>query len=104
MELKIKNTDRLIGTQFWNGYFVFRGTHETDTNYRFQFEDTRSLNTKIIWIEVSKIGHWDTQHSEWVYSLNYPKLKSQHLITAKWFEDWQNAMNTFGSALKESIN
>jgi len=26
------------------------------------------------------------------------------LITAKWFEDWQNAMNTFGSALKESIN
>jgi hypothetical protein len=103
MELKIKNTDRLIGTQFWNGIFVFRYAHETDTNYRFQFEDTRSLNTKIIWIEVRKNGQWSPKDSEWVYSLNYPNLKSQHFITAKWFEDWQNAMNTFGSALKESI-
>ena len=104
MLLKIKNTDRLIGTQFWNGYFVFRYAHKTDTNYRFQFEDTRNLNVRVLWIEVSRIGHWDKQNSEWVYTLNYPGLKSQHLVTAKWFEDWENAMNTFGSALKESIN
>ena len=104
MILKIKNVNRLAGTQFWNGIFVFRYVHETDTNYRFQFEDTRNFNVRVIWIEVSKIGHWDRQNSEWVYTLNYPGLKSQHLITAKWFEDWENAMNTFGSALKESIN
>jgi hypothetical protein len=103
MLLKIKNTDRLVGTQFWNGTFIFRYAHETDTNYRFQFEDTRSLNVRVLWIEVSKIGHWNPEDSEWVYTLNYPGLKTQHWITAKWFEDWQNAMNTFGSALKESI-
>jgi hypothetical protein len=103
MLLKIKNTDRLIGTQFWNGYFVFRYAHETDTNYRFQFEDNRTFNARVIWIEVSRIGHWDRQYSEWVYPLNYPGLKSQHFVSAKWFEDWENAMNTFGSALKESI-
>jgi len=103
MILKIKNTDRLIGTQFWNGIFVFRYAHETDTNYRFQFEDTRNLNVRILWIEVNRIGHWDRQYSEWVYTLNYPNLKSQHFVSAKWFEDWENAMNTFGSALKESI-
>lgn len=104
MILRIKNTDRLIGTQFWNGIFVFRYAHETDTNYRFQFEDTRNFNTKIIWIEVSKIGNWSHQDNKWVYSLNYPGLKSQHLVTADWFGDWQNAMETFGVALKESIN
>jgi hypothetical protein len=103
MILKIKNTDRLIGTQFWNGIFVFRYAQETDTNYRFQFEDTRNLNVRVLWIEVNRIGHWNRQDSEWVYTLNYPNLKSQHLITAKWFEDWENVMNTFGSALKKSI-
>jgi hypothetical protein len=103
MLLKIKNTDRLVGTQFWNGIFVFRYAHETDTNYRFQFEDTRNLNVRVLWIEVSRIGHWNPEDNEWVYTLNYPNLKLQHIITAKWFEDWENAMNTFGSALKESI-
>ena len=54
--LTIKNTDRLIGTQFWNGIFVFKRAQETDTNYRFQFEDTRPPNVRVIWIEVSRIG------------------------------------------------
>ncbi len=103
MKLKIENVNRLVGVEFWNGIFVFTSAHETDTNYRFQFQDTRSFNLKVIWVEVSKIGHWDRQNSEWIYTLNYPNIKSQHLITAKWFEDWDNAMNTFGMALKESI-
>ena len=103
MLLKIYNSDRLIGTQFWNVIFVFKRAQETDTNYRFQFEDTRTPNVRVIWIEVNRIGHWDMQNSEWVYTLNYPNLKAQHLITAKWFEDWQNAMETFGLALKNSI-
>jgi hypothetical protein len=103
MILKIKNTDRLVGTQFWNGIFVFRYAHETDTNYRFQFEDTRTPNVRVLWVEVSRIGHWNPEDNEWVYTLNYPNLKLQHIITAKWFEDWENAMNTFGSALRESI-
>jgi hypothetical protein len=104
MLLKIKNTDRLIGTQFWNGIFVFRYAHETDTNYRFQFEDTRNINVRVLWIEVSKIGHYNKLSKEWLYNLNYPGLKSQHSVSAKWFEDWDNAMNTFGAALKQSIN
>jgi hypothetical protein len=104
MILKIKNTDRLIGTQFWNGIFVFRYAHETDTNYRFQFEDTRTPNVRVLWIEVSKIGHYNRIEQEWEYILNYPNLKGgTHTVTAKWFEDWQNAMNTFGEALKQSI-
>ena len=103
MKLKIENVNRLVGVEFWNGIFVFTSAHETDTNYRFQFQDTRSFNLKVIWVEVNMIGHWDRQNSEWVYTLNYPNLKSQHLITAKWFENWQNAMETFGMALKESI-
>jgi len=101
MLLKIHNTNRMVGTQFWNGYFVFRGTHETDTNYRFQFEDTRSLNTKIIWIEVSKIGRIDNE-GDWSYSLNYMRC-NQHLVTAKWFGDWKNVTKTFGDALKKQF-
>jgi hypothetical protein len=103
MILKIKNVNRLVGVQFWNGNFVFTSAHETDTNYRFQFKDTRSNNLRVVWVEVSKIGHYDRMAKEWVYLLNYPNIKSQHMVTAKWFEDWQNAMETFGTALKQSI-
>ncbi len=104
MILKIKNVNRLVGVQFWNGIFVFTAAHETDTNYRFQFKDTRSNSLKVIWIEVSKIGRFDIEDNKWTYSLNYPNIKSHHLVTAEWFESWENAMNTFGEALKESIN
>jgi hypothetical protein len=104
MILKIKNVNRLAGTQFWNGIFVFTAAHETDTNYRFQFQDTRNNNLRVVWIEVSKFGLYDRTAKEWAYKLNYSGLKSQHFITAKWFEDWENAMNTFGEALKQSIN
>ena len=104
MILKIKNVNRLVGVQFWNGIFVFTSAHETDTNYRFQFQDTRSNSLKVIWIEVSKIGRWDGEDNKWTYSLNYPNIKSHHLVTAEWFESWENAMNTFGEALKQSIN
>ena len=103
MILRIRNADKVTGIDFWNGTFKCHRVHETDTNYRFQFKD-RSPITRYIWVEVSKIGHWDRDAKEWVYALNYPNLKSQHLITAKWFEDWENAMNTFGGALKQSIN
>jgi hypothetical protein len=104
MILKIKNVNRLVGCQFWDGIFVFTAAHETDTNYRFQFKDTRSNNLRVVWVEVSKIGRWDTTRKQWTYYLNYPNRKpSDHLVTADWFGDWQNAMETFGIALKESV-
>jgi|LauGreDrversion4_2_1035121.scaffolds.fasta_scaffold1035638_2 hypothetical protein len=105
MILKIKNVNRLVGVQFWNGIFVFTAAHETDTNYRFQFKDTRSNSLRVVWVEVSKIGHYNRIEQEWEYILNYPNLKGgTHTVTAKWFEDWQNVMETFGMALKKSIN
>ena len=100
MILKIKNTDRLIGTQFWNGYFVFRYAHETDTNYRFQFDDSE-ITGRYVWIEVSKIGRLDTD-GDWTYLLNYTRC-NQHLVTAKWFENWKNVTKTFGDALKKQF-
>jgi hypothetical protein len=104
MLLKIYNSDRLIGTQFWNGIFLFKRAQETETNYRFQFQDTRTPSLRVIWVEVSRIGHYNRIEQEWEYPLNYPNLKGgTHTITAKWFEDWQNAMETFGMALKKSI-
>ena len=101
MILKIINADRFVGTLFWNGTFTCLRVQTTDTSYRFQFKD-RSPITRIIWIEVSRIGHWNRIEQEWEYRLNYPKVGS-HVITAKWFEDYKNAMDTFGVALKEQL-
>jgi hypothetical protein len=28
---------------------------------------------------------------------------NQHLVTAKWFEDWKNVTKTFGDALKKQF-
>ena len=102
MILKIKNRDRFVGTEFWNGCFLCTKADETDTNYRFQFLDKRNVTLRYIWIEVSRIGSFNVKCDEYEYKLNYLKCPS-HTITAKWFEDWENAMNTFGSALKKQF-
>ena len=100
MILKIHNTNRMVGTMFWNRRFTCLQVHETDTNYRFQFDDVQIPN-RYVWVEVSKIGRMDSD-GDWTYLLNYTKC-NQHLITAKWFEDYKNVMDTFGSALKNSM-
>lgn len=98
MILKIYNTNRMVSTDFWNRRFTCLQVHETDTNYRFQFDDAEVPN-KYIWIEVSKIGSFNTKCDEYEYQLNYLKC-SGHTVTAKWFEDYKNAMDTFGWVLK----
>jgi hypothetical protein len=57
----------------------------------------------MIWIEVSRIGVWDRQNSEWIYTLNYLGIKSQHLITARWFGEMENVIKTFRGCLEMSI-
>ena len=102
MILKIKNRDRFVGTEFWNGSFLCTKADETDTNYRFQFVDKRNVTLRYIWIEVSRIGSFNTKCDEYEYRLNYQKCPS-HTVTAKWFEDYKNAMDIFGSALKKQL-
>jgi hypothetical protein len=102
MILNIKNRDRFVGTEFWNGCFLCTKADETDTNYRFQFVDKRTSTLRYIWIEVSRIGHYNSIEQEWEYRLNYPKC-GYHSITAKWFEDYKNVMDTFGGALKKQF-
>ena len=101
MILKIINKDRFVGTEFWNGRFKCLQVHETVVNYRFQFDDDK-LKSCYHWVEVSKIGHYNSIEQKWEYRLNYKRCGS-HIVTAKWFEDWENAMNTFGSALKKQL-
>ena len=99
MILKIKNANRLAGTQFWNGIFVFTSAHETDTNYRFQFEDTNSFSKRYVWIEVNRIGKWDVAGNSWSYKLNYMKCPT-HIVSANYFEDFNNVIETMGMALR----
>ena len=56
MILKIHNTKRMVDTEFWNGRFRCLQVHETDTNYRFQFDDVQIPN-RYVWVEVRKDGH-----------------------------------------------
>ena len=100
MILKIHNTNRMVGTMFWNRRFTCLQVHETDTNYRFQFDDSE-VPSRYVWIEVSKIGRIDNE-GDWSYSLNYMRC-NQHLVTAKWFGDWKNVTKTFGDALKKQF-
>ena len=100
MILKIKNTDRMVGTMFWNRRFTCIQVHETDTNYRFQFDDSE-VTSRYVWVEVRKDGRMDSD-GDWVYSLNYMRC-NQHSITAKWFEGWHNVTKTFGDALKKQF-
>ena len=102
MILNIKNRDRFVGTEFWNGCFLCTKADETDTNYRFQFVDKRTSTLRYIWIEVSRIGHHNRIEDEYEYKLNYSKC-GYHTVTAKWFEDYKNALDSFGGALKKQF-
>lgn len=100
--LKIENYNKVITTMYHKDRFICTNAIETDTNYRFQFVDKRTSTLRYIWIEVSRIGSFNVKCDEYEYRLNYPKCPS-HSITAKWFEDYKNAMDTFGSALKNQF-
>ena len=93
--------NRMVGTMFWNRRFTCLQVHETDANYRFQFDDAEVPN-KYLWVEVSKDGRIDNE-GDWSYSLNYMKCPNEHLVTAKWFGDWKNVTKTFGDALKKQF-
>jgi len=101
MILKIKNADRIVGCEFWDGRFQCLQVHETETNYRFQFDDDK-VSSLIHWVEVSKIGHYNKIDNKWFYRLNYQRC-GQHEISADWFSDWKNVMETFGLALKRHL-
>lgn len=99
MNLHITNYNKMKGYKFWNARFICTNVVETDTNYRFQFEDTDSLSKRYVWIEVNRIGKWDVAENRWSYKLNYTKCPT-HIVSANYFEDFNNAINTMGMALK----
>lgn len=99
MYLHITNYIKMKGREYWNARFVCTNTVETDTNYRFQFEDTNSFAKRYVWIEVSRIGEWDVQKAVWEYKLNYLNCP-KHTVTADFIEDFNNAISVFGMALK----
>ena len=101
MVLQIINVNKMVGTVYWNRRFKCLQVHETDTNYRFQFDDVQIPN-RYVWVEVRKDGHYNQEHQVWEYRLNYMKCP-HHIVTAEWFEDYKNVMDTFGSALKNSM-
>jgi hypothetical protein len=102
MKLIIQNYDKIVTAMFHKERFICTEAIETDTNYRFQFRDDSSGVHRYIWIEVSKIGHYNDIEKAWEYRLNYMKCP-YHVVTAEWFEDYKNVMDTFGSALKNSM-
>ena len=103
MQLTIQNYTKVVTTMYHSERFVCTLAEETPTNYRFQFRDNGSQQLRILWIEVSRLGVWDRQNSEWVYTLNYLGIKSQHLITARWFGKITNVMRTFRDCLEKSL-
>jgi len=105
MQLTIQNYTKVVGTMLHQNRFVCTLAIETPTNYRFQFRDDGSPQLRMLWIEVSRFGVWDTDDGgNWTYRLNYLNQKaSEHIVTAQWFGKLTNVMRTFGSCLEKSI-
>lgn len=100
MRLDIHNTHKLIDTMYHNGRFVCTKALETDTNYRFQFYDTKSSSGRYVWVEVSRIGNWDGD--KWIYRLNYPNAV-EHWVTVEWLGFPPNAVKLMEDCLKYSL-
>ena len=102
MKLIIQNYDKIVTAMFHKERFICTEAIETDTNYRFQFRDDSSGVHRYIWIEVSKIGHYNDIEKAWESRLNYPNCPI-HIITANWFKKFTNVKKTFSSCLKASM-
>lgn len=100
--LHIQNYNRLDGTEYWNGRYVCTWSVETEQQYRFQFRDTQSPSGRYLWIEINRIGRWDTEEGRWMYSLNYQNVGGGHFVSADYFSDMDNVIWTMGECLKRA--
>jgi hypothetical protein len=105
MTLTIENYKAVIGTMLHQERFVCTKAEETPTNYRFQFRDDGSPQLRMLWVEVSRRGVWDTNDGgNWVYRLNYLNQGvALHIVTAQWFGKITNVMRTFRDCLEKSL-
>lgn len=102
MRLDIHNIHKLIHSEYHKGRFVCTNAIETETNYRFQFNDTHSLSARYVWVEVSRIGHRNRIEDKWEYRLNYPNHPI-HTVTADWFGFKYNAISCMEECLNYSL-
>jgi hypothetical protein len=103
MRLDIENIYKLINSEYHRGRFACIDAVETRTNYRFQFHDNNSPSARFIWVEISRIGEWDSNDGgSWTYRLNYPN-HPLHIVTAKWLEFPPNVTQLMEDCLKYSI-
>ena len=102
MTLTIQNYKKLEGTMYHQNRFVCTNSVETPTNYRFQFRDNGSTQLRMIWIEVSRIGHYNRIEGHWEYRLNYPNSPI-HIVTADWLRFPPNAVSMMEDCLNYSL-
>lgn len=99
--LTIKNWDKLIGTTFVDGRFLFSNFRETATKLSFWFKDLNgNLPAGGVWIEIERQGEFEPEKGYNMFRVTYPKCTS-HRIGAHWFGDTDNAIWTFETALKD---
>ena len=100
MLLKIEGYTKPEGWKFHSERFECINSIENLTSYRWQFVDNDSNNSRYIWIELNRIGHYNHIEQEWEYRLNYPTAPT-HIVTSKWFSNIGNVMETFKECLKK---
>ena len=90
----------MVGQRFINRRFVCLRVVDEITHWRFQFEDLQSPMKRFVWVDIDKVGRWDNYEKKWLYVLNYPNSPT-HKVSLDYFGNFQNALETFETALKE---
>lgn len=86
--LTIVNRSKLVNTII-NGFKLF-DIHETHDQYIFEFRIVQGTH-KVVEIPLDRFGRFDNQYQNWTYRIN----NQSHFITADWFSDKHNVINTF---------
>lgn len=99
MILKIEGYHKPEAWSFFNSRFECTNSIENPTCYRWQFIDNAHTSKRFVWIELTRIGHYNHIDQEWEYRLTYPNSPI-HIVTTKWFSNIGNVMETFKECLK----
>jgi len=88
MRLTIQNRSKLVNTII-AGFELFDIHEETD-RYVFEFRIVRGTH-KVVEIPLSRIGVYDIEAKRWMYQVN----NYAHHVSADWFSDRDNVVETF---------
>lgn len=95
MKLTINNADKLKRS-FCRKSYIIDMVRQLPESYEWVMQEINGEDSFSVLLD--RCGEWDPEDQKWYYRLTYGQQK-HHLVSADWFGDFDNAMETFNDII-----